>query len=66
MQIIEEFGVESAEGLRRELLEEEWWMGPLPLFLRKNVILRGLWVREVQECDSKDFAGLGGWIHERA
>jgi hypothetical protein len=28
-------------------------------FLRKNVILGELGVREVQECDSKGFAGLG-------
>ena len=34
-------------------------------FLRKSVILRGLEVREVQECDSKGFAGWKATFTEK-
>ena len=51
------FTTEFADGA------ETWsWLavgGTPPLFLRKNVILGELRVENVQECDSKEFAGLG-------
>ena len=48
----------------REILPEMGIDPPLPLFLRKNVILNGLCVNIVQECESKGVTGefgLGAW-----